>query len=144
MKTEIDYSQVPYNYQICLKEECPQADTCLRQLVEQSIPAHIESWNIVSPKYLASLEVTCPYYRPSTKVRFAKGFIRILESLPYKQMQAVIARLSDYFGQRTYYRVRKGERLLSPAEQKGVLNVLKNCGVTHPQDFDAYTEEYDW
>lgn len=144
MKIEINYSQVPYNYNICLKEECLQADTCLRQLVEQNIPTNIQSWTIISPKYLASLEVTCPHYRSATKVRFAKGFIRLLENLPYKQMQTVIAQLSGYFGRRTYYRVRKGERLLSPAEQKEVLNILKNCGVTHPQDFDAYTEEYDW
>ena len=50
----------------------------------------------------------------------------------------------SYFGRRTYYRSRKGERLLSLSEQQHVLNILKNCGVSTPQQFDAYVEDYDW
>ena len=50
----------------------------------------------------------------------------------------------SFFGRRTYYRVRKGERLLTPSEQQRILTILKNCGVTHPQDFDVYVEDYDW
>lgn len=144
MKTEINYSQVPYNYLICLNRECPQADTCLRQLVEQNIPTDVQRMSVINPKYLAALTGACPYYRSSVKVRFAKGFVGLLENLPYKQMQNVIVHLSGYFGQRTYYRVRKGERLLSISEQNGVLKILKTCGVSHPQAFDAYEEQYDW
>ena len=50
----------------------------------------------------------------------------------------------SYFGRRTYYRIRKGERLLTPSEQQRILNILKNCGATHLQNFDAYVEDYDW
>lgn len=144
METKIDYAQAPHSYALCLNRECPQSGTCLRQLVEQSVPADVQNWFIISPKYLASLKGTCPHYRSATKVRFAKGFIKMLENLPYKQMQIVIAHLSNHFSRRTYYRLRKGERLLSPNEQQGVLNILKNCGVSHPKDFDAYVEAYDW
>lgn len=144
MKTGTNHFQVPYNYQLCLNKECPQANSCLRQLVEQSMPSDIQSWNIISPKYLATLKGTCPHYRSSTKVRLAKGFAKLLDSLPHKQMQAAIAQLLAYFGRRTYYRVRKGERLLSPSEQKVMLNILKNCGISHHKEFDAYLEEYDW
>ena len=86
----------------------------------------------------------CPHYRSSTKVRYAQGFIGILENLPYKQMQTVILHLMNYLGRRTYYRARKGERLLSPSEQQHILNILRNCGVTTTQEFDAYVEDYDW
>jgi len=48
------------------------------------------------------------------------------------------------FGRRTYYRVRKGERPLSPDEQKSMLNILKQCGINDPGKFDAYFEAYDW
>ncbi|MFR6635796.1 MAG: hypothetical protein ACLURQ_00830 [Bacteroides thetaiotaomicron] len=24
------------------------------------------------------------------------------------------------------------------------MNILKNCGVTYPEKFDAYIEDYDW
>lgn len=144
MNINIHYSQIPQNYLLCLKHDCPRATTCLRQIAEQIVPADIQFWAIISPKYQATLQGTCPFYRSSAKVRFAKGFIKMLENLPHKQMRTVISHLTNYFGRRTYYRVRKGERLLSPAEQKGVLNILKNCGVTHLQDFDAYTEETNW
>ncbi|NDW12357.1 hypothetical protein D0T50_05565 [Bacteroides sp. 214] len=144
MKTEIDYTQAPHNYTICLNQECLQADTCLRQLVERSIPDHIQRCSVVMPKYLASLKGACPLYHSSAKVRFAQGFIKMIEHLPYKQMRMVIAQLSAHFGRRTYYRVRKGERLLSPSEQRSVLDILKSCGVSHPQEFDAYIELYNW
>ena len=90
------------------------------------------------------MEGDCPHYRSNRKVRYAKGFIGILENLPYKQMQTVILHLMSYLGRRTYYRSRKGERLLSPSEQQRILNILKSCGVTAPQEFDAYVEDYDW
>lgn len=144
MEKEIDFLRVPYRYPMCLNRECPKADTCLRQLTEQSVPADIKHWFIISPKHLTALKDACPHYRSSAKVRYAKGFIKILENLPYKQMQNIISRLTDYFNLRTYYRVRKGERLLSPFEQQKVLNILRNCGVSHPQEFDAYIEVYDW
>ena len=144
MKEEIDFTKVPYQYAMCLNRKCSKANTCLTQLTEQSVPEKIEYWDILSPKHLAALQGDCPYYRSNTKVRYAKGFIKILEALPYKQMQAVISHLMSFFGRRTYYRVRKGERLLTPSEQQRILTILKNCGVTHPQDFDVYVEDYDW
>ena len=144
MKVEINYPEVPHNYKMCLNRKCSKADTCLRQLVEQSIPEDIESWNIVSPKRLATLKGTCPYYRSAAKVRYGKGFIKILENLPHKQMQAATAHLTTYFGRRTYYRVRKGERLLSPSEQKATLNIIKSYGSLPHQEFDSYVDDYDW
>ena len=99
---------------------------------------------IISPKYLSTVKGGCPHYRSSTKVRYAQGFIGILENLPYKQMQTVILHLMNYLGRRTYYRARKGERLLSPSEQQHILNILRNCGITTTQEFDAYVEDYDW
>ena len=107
------------------------------------MPVKIEKSDILGPNQLAALQGDCPYYRSNTKVRYAKGFIKILEALPYKQMQAVISQLMSFFGRRNY-RVRKGDRLLTPSEQQRILTILKNCGVTHPQDFDVYVEDYDW
>ncbi len=144
MEEKIDFEKVPYQYAMCLNRECSKANTCLRQLTAQSAPEKIEHWVIISPKHLAAQQRNCSYYRSNAKVRYAKGFIRMLENLPYKQMQTVILHLMSYFGRRTYYRSRKGERLLSLSEQQHVLNILKHCGVSTPQQFDAYVEAYDW
>ena len=120
MEEEIDFTKVPYQYAMCLNRECSKANTCLRLLTAQSVPEKIEYWVIISPKHLAAQQGNCPYYRSNVKVRYAKGFIRMLEDLPYKQMQTVISHLMSYFGRRTYYRIRKGERLLTPSEQQRI------------------------
>ena len=78
MKEKIDFAKVPYQYAMCLNRQCPQANTCLRQLTEQSVPENIEHWVIISPKLLANIKGDCPHYRSNTKVRYAKGFIGIL------------------------------------------------------------------
>ena len=43
-----------------------------------------------------------------------------------------------------YYRVRNGERALSPAEQQNIINILKECVVTFSIEFDSYFEDYYW
>lgn len=144
MKEKLDFSVVPSQYILCLNGQCPKAATCLRHLAEQSATEDIKYWSIISPKHLAAISGDCPYYRSCEKVRYAKGFIGILENLPHKEMQTVISRLIGHFNQRTYYRVRKGERPLSPSEQRSVLRIIKNCGTTKALEFDAYYEDYDW
>lgn len=144
MEEELNFSQVPFNYPLCLNRQCPKASTCLRQLAEQSLPGDVEQLMIVNPKRIAAAESNCPYYRSSERVRYAKGFIGILDNLTHSQMRIVVSRLIGHFSRRTYYRIRKGERPLSPLEQKEILNILKNCGVIVSKDFDSYFEEYDW
>lgn len=144
MEEKIDFSQIPYHYPLCLNKECPKANTCLRQIIAQNIPANVESWVFLCPGLHPDSHDNCPRYSSNVKARYAKGFIKLLEKLPYTQMQTVISRLISLFGQRTYYRVRKGERLLSPAEQKKVLSILQSCGVSLPLDFDDYVEAYVW
>ena len=144
MKEKIDFSEAPYQYAMCLNEQCQKATTCLRQIIEQNVPDKIEHWVIISPKHLSALKGECPYYRSNQKIRYAKGFIGMLDAIPHKQMQSAISDLMGYFGRRTYYRSRKGERLLSPSEQQDVLRILKNSGVTSPLDFDLYIEDYNW
>ena len=47
-------------------------------------------------------------------------------------------------GIRRYYQKRKGETLLSPAEQQEVITLAKKLGLRQEEYFDAYVEEYNW
>ena len=87
MKDTIDYSQTPTNYLICLNRECSKAGNCLRQLVAEVVPPEVKQLNIINPKYLTTFKSDCPYYKVAEKMRYAKGFIKMLENMPYKQMQ---------------------------------------------------------
>lgn len=138
------FSEVPHDYPLCINHQCSQATTCLRQLAEQEVTDCTKFMVIVNPKHQASFKKDCPYYRSSTKVRFAKGFMNIIENLTQKQMQGIVPQLIYRFSERTYYRIRKGERLLSPAEQQNVVDIFKRCGVAEPIVFDEYVENYEW
>ena len=109
MKEEISFTQVPFDYPLCLNGQCPKAATCLRQLAMQSMPTEKDYWKIISPKRLATVKGECPFYRSSQKARYAKGFMNMLNSLPYNKRGIAIANLIAGFGQRTYYRARKGD-----------------------------------
>lgn len=144
MKEEILFTQVPFDYPLCLNSQCPKAASCLRQLAAQSAPADLAYWKIISPKHLSTLKGECPFYRSSQKARYAKGFMNMLDNLPYNKRRIAIANLIAGFGQRTYYRARKGERLLLPEEQQSVLNVFKHLDANMNPEFDSYVEDYIW
>ena len=137
-------TKVPTDYALCLNRKCPLASSCLRQLVEQCVTNTSEFWTIVSPKRIASQQGDCAYYRSSVKVQFAKGFVDILGNLPNKQTKYVIARLINLFSRRTYFRIRKGERLRSPDEQQKVLAIFKEYGANDSLEFDSYVKDYCW
>ena len=81
MKEEISFTQVPFDYPLCLNGQCPKAATCLRQLAMQSMPTEKDYWKIISPKRLATVKGECPFYRSSQKARYAKGFMNMLNYL---------------------------------------------------------------
>ena len=144
MKEKINASAIPDAYLLCMNQDCPKATGCLRRIAEQQISDKVRLWRVISPKYQKNHTGDCPYFRPSDKQTYALGFIGMLEQMPYRQMQEAASRLLNHFGRRTYYRVRKGERPLSPNEQKSILNILEQCGIGDPGKFDAYFETYDW
>ncbi|RHJ82562.1 DUF6078 family protein [Parabacteroides sp. AM08-6] len=144
MEKDFDFSTVPYQYPLCLNRQCPKAANCLRQIAERHMPDSTAYCYIVNPRHLATLEGDCPYFRSDNKIQYAKGFIGFLEKLPHRQMLQVSNTLIACFNRRTYFRVRKGERLLSPAEQQIVADTCRECGVSIPVVFDAYLEDYDW
>ena len=48
------------------------------------------------------------------------------------------------FGMNMYYRMRRGERLITPTEQEELYQLLEQQGVKTRPEFDAYVEDYLW
>lgn len=144
MKETFNYEKIPHNYTLCLMNKCKQADSCLRQLAEQAMPDHVLTCKIIHPKHLKVSNDVCSHYRPNTKVHYAKGFLNILGGIPYKDSRKIIDNLKNHYGYRSYYRMRKGERTLSPEEQQHFRSLLKTYGFPKIQEFDSYEEEYLW
>lgn len=148
-ETDLSYLKLrPYRfkcgiYLICI-QQCSKAETCLRQLAERLSPEELISCSAINPKHLAKFKNECPYFCSNKQVRYARGFLGILENLTSKQTHFFINRVISNSSRRTYYRVRNGERALSPAEQQNIINILKECGVTFSIEFDSYFEDYYW
>ena len=110
---ELAFSDVPNNFLWCINRQCSKAETCLRQLAERLSPEELISCSAINPKHLAKFKNECPYFCSNKQVRYARGFLGILENLTAKQTHFFINRVISNSSRRTYYRVRNGERAIS-------------------------------
>ena len=136
--------QVPTNYMLCTKGDCPKASQCLRYIAGAMMPADVQTWRIVSPVHLAQSQGECAYYRSAEKVRYARGFVRMMSALSVTQASAMKESIIATFGMAMYYRMRKGTRPITPIEQETIYGLLEKQGVTARPEFDAYVEDYLW
>ena len=143
-KTPQTSGEVPTNYTLCIKGDCPRAAMCLHYKATQMIPADVMKWSILSPAYLAQTEGECPHYRSAEKVKYARGFVRMMSALTVKQAHVVKDSIVATFGMNMYYRMRRGERLITPTEQEAIYQMLEQQGITTRPEFDAYIEDYLW
>ncbi len=135
---------VPNNYTLCIKNDCPKADTCLRHVAVGMMSSEVQRWSIISLAYLAQIEGECPMYRSAEKVQYARGFVRMIRTLPVNVSEMVAHKLIAHFGRNAYYDMRKGKRLIAPAEQEIIRTVVAECGAGQEVAFDAYEEDYQW
>ena len=143
-KTPQTSVEVPTSYTLCIRRECPKAETCLRHVATLMIPADVMKWSILSPAYLAQMEGECPHYRSAEKVKYARGFVRMMSAMTVQQAHAFKGDIIAAFGINMYYRMRRGERLITPTEQEAIYQMLEKQGVTTRPEFDAYVEDYLW
>ena len=135
---------VPTNYMLCIKSDCPKAATCLRYKATQMIPTEVKTWSILSPAYLAQMKGECPHYRSAEKVRYARGFVRMIRTLPVNISEMVAQKLIARFGRNAYYDMRKGKRTIAPTEQEVIRTVVAECGALQEVVFDSYEENFQW
>ena len=136
--------KIPANYTLCIKSDCPKAANCLRHTAVAMVPSEVQRWQIVSPAYLAQMEGECPYFRSAEKVRYARGFVRMIRSLPVNVSETVAQRLIAHFGRNAYYDMRKGKHAITPNEQEIICAVVAECGAQQEVTFDSYEEDYQW
>ncbi|MCD8183084.1 MAG: DUF6078 family protein [Bacteroides sp.] len=146
MEKEIsfDYSKVPYSFGLCATADCPRAETCLRRITYNHVPASVTFPPTLNPKTIEETTGKCRYYCSNEKVRYAKGFVRTAQALTVSMAGTFRYSLIGSWGVRKYYQKRKGETLLSPAEQQRVVALAKKLGVQLDEYFDAYIEQYNW
>ena len=144
MKTGTFSRPMPKTYRLCVKTDCPRAAECLRSIALAMVSPDEQSIQVVNPAYLSTIEGDCPVFRSAEKVRYARGFVKMLSGLTVSQANLLRQTLEHDFGHARYFRLRSGERLIDPATQEHIRQAMVRIGITDLPDFDAYVEEYDW
>ena len=144
---------VPGGYDYCFAgmDKCPKAASCLRaiaaKLLSESEEQPSKFVHVVNPLYLNRLPElsACGCYRSCEPLRYARGMTRLFDEIPTKLLPAVRSRVMGCFScERYFYLSRKGERLISPAEQQRIANVFKAAGFGDKLKFDGYEYQICW
>ena len=144
MKTETSSRPMPKTYRLCIKTDCPRAAECLRSIALAMVSPDEQCIQVINPAYLSTIEGDCPVFSSAEKVRYARGFVKMLSGLTVSQANLLRQTLEHDFGHARYFRLRSGERLIDPDTQEHIRQAMVRIGITDLPDFDAYVEEYDW
>lgn len=136
---------IPDAFRRCVATNCRAAGHCLRyQAYEASNETDAAFWCINPKAALPEEGEACPHYCSADKVRMARGFRKALLSVPHGNMQNIRFDISQHFCERNYYHMRRGDRPMSPTEQKIIADVLEKYGAKTPVEFDEYYDEFLW
>ena len=128
-------------YAVCQCSDCPRASVCLRQIAYSLLIDDEKTvfLRLIKPQ-CCSQDDRCAYFRDSTPVVFARGFVNFQERMFPKQYDRFMTKLIALFGRNAYFERRRGQRPLPPEEQAAILSVLREVGVDAEYRFDAYEE----
>lgn len=140
----IDYEQIPFQYGLCLRADCKQASHCLRYLAFEAQPEYVTFVRVLVPRKCASADGRCAYYRSSVPVSHARGFTRVLKDFPMKVLDAFRSRMITAYPRVKYFRMRRGDLLLTPSEQDYIVRTARKQGFTGEFTFDSYEDNYLW
>lgn len=144
MNKRIDFSTMPKVFGMCNIADCPQAETCLRHLAYKAADADRPFIETLNPKWLAKQKGKCRFYLINETVKRPRGFIRTLKALPTGKADSFRLSAMSQMGYRRYYQTRKGEILLTKAEEQLIISLAKHCGVVLDNYFDNYEEVLLW
>lgn len=134
---------LPNNYAVCIHHNCKQADTCLHQLAYRLLVDKENFMRLINPTRCTK-EASCPYYRNSQPVTFARGFTGFKKQLSMEQYQKFMNIRTALLGRNVYFKQRKGAVALSPEEQNDIKETLHQLGVYTEVTFDNYEETPRW
>jgi hypothetical protein len=143
MAQKINYSDVPYNYALCISSTCPQASSCLRALAWKALPGTEQTAYILNPVCVAEGE-ECTHYRDSKPVRYAVGFTKMQKMMFPQQYERFSNQLKGKFGRNPYFERRNGQHPMPPEEQQLIRQTLEQVGVSASLEFDAYKDAVLW
>ena len=141
---KLTYKDAPWGYPLCFNNECSLRDRCMHYQVGLLAPADKLSGAAVYPA--AWSEGNCRQFREKRMIRMAWGFDNLYKNLPRSvASQARTAlRLHLGTGMSAYYRYHHGERMLTPQQQKEILDIVARFNYKGDATFDHYVLTWDF
>ncbi|MBQ8968190.1 MAG: hypothetical protein IJ064_00445 [Bacteroidaceae bacterium] len=129
------YEDVPALWAVCPNGDCPRAHECLRHHAYTLAPKTEKQHLSVLPQ--AWQEGPCTEFAEDRPQRLAWGMTRLFRGIPEWKATAIRHELYDLFGaERTYYRYRRGEYVITPEVQQQIADLFARHGITAPRQYD--------
>lgn len=138
------FAEKAEKYLVCNNDECTKADNCLRRLLADYVPPTRRIIESVNTRYVLARKGKCEYFRPAEPITAYKGMTTFYNQIPEQKARMIRYTLVNHFGNSTYYRLRNGERLITPDILRFIQNVCTANEWTGPLHFDEETTDYNW
>ncbi len=145
-RPNIYFKDAPSGYTLCINNQCPKSSDCIRYQAYLTLPKNEKTIRVVSPSYAETNTESCAFHRPVQFKTLAYDFSKNFNNMTKIQEFSFRASGIQKFGRSEYYRLRGGEKGITPEGQEFLLNLAKQVGfeTTSDQFFDRFTDVIDW
>ena len=142
----IYFKDAPSEYTLCINKQCPKSSDCIRYQAYLTLPKDVKTISVVNPGYAETNAESCSFHRPIQYKTLAFDFSKNFNDMTKKQESAFRMMGTAHFGRSEYYRLRGGEKGITPEGQDYLLNLAKEVGfeTTRDQFFDSFADVIDW
>ena len=140
-RKELNWTDVPAGWALCLSGECPARESCLRWQAGRLVPDSIVAARIVLPR--RNSDEACRLFAPIRTVRNARGFMDIYSAVRKQDYTPMRLQMTALFsGKRRYYESMHGKQPVSPEMQQRVRELFTCWGYADSVRFDSYEEDF--
>lgn len=142
----IYFKDAPSGYILCINNKCPKSSDCIRHQAYLTLPKDVKTFPVVNPSYAEANADACTFHRPIQYKTLAYDFSKNFNDMTKHQEAIFRSAGIAYFNRSEYYRLRGGEKEISPEDQVFLLDLAKRVGfeTTPDQFFDHFTDVIDW
>lgn len=105
--------------------------------------SNVKCITVLNPKLMAEQGEDCNEYISAEPMKCGKGLLKFLNSLSVAESKQLVPLLElACSSQRQYYRIRSGEKTVTPQELSRMQDFLKSKGKDITITFDEIVDEY--
>lgn len=138
------FREKSHHYLVCFIESCPMREQCLRWLVGQYADPMPRAQNGINPRNPKMGGRQCEMFRKNQRVVMKCGFTNLYHEMPGYMEHDIRSQLIATFGRKKYFEMRRGDRLITPAQQETIATICRLNGWQGPLIYDDEQEDWLW